>query len=334
MSSGARFILEEKLREVIKDQLGEAEERLLEEKPQWKVLVCTVMPNGRPRRLGNYHSKDEESIKCRIWEAARATSAAPTFFEPITFDDCIYRDGAMGIGTGVPASIALDNSLKSIAKALLRIATDTEQKAQDFKKIYGDRYRGSVQDASENPNWGQEATSWAEKELENRGKLDGLNPAHCWQPPRIWTVNPEGQTAPRNDYMINWQIPSSSTSSGAPSWTESGMCSHGGSQNIDVKILALVGLGGSGKTQLMLKYAYLDRGQYDVVLWIDATSKDAIAKSCHHAASQLGLVLPPLRRADPTSPSSLVVYNSELGTNVAAVEKGAREKGSAVANAL
>ena len=37
----------------------------------------------QPQALRTYASKHEEALNCTIWQAARATSAAPTFFVPI-----------------------------------------------------------------------------------------------------------------------------------------------------------------------------------------------------------------------------------------------------------
>jgi hypothetical protein len=102
----------------------------------------------------------------KIWEAARATSAATTFFEPITVGNETYVDGATGannpinyvwaeagdiwgdgegldmseikclvsIGTGVPALSPFEPSISGVAKALKAIATDTEETADLFQK--------------------------------------------------------------------------------------------------------------------------------------------------------------------------------------------------------
>jgi predicted acylesterase/phospholipase RssA len=102
----------------------------------------------------------------KIWEVARATSAATTFFEPITIDDETFVDGATGannpiqymwaeagdvwgiqnrhledevrclvsIGTGMPSLQAFGLGLLDIAKSLKAIATDTEEEAELFQK--------------------------------------------------------------------------------------------------------------------------------------------------------------------------------------------------------
>ncbi|KAI0851849.1 FabD/lysophospholipase-like protein [Daldinia vernicosa] len=155
-------VLEDKIRGIVQDRLGDADAALLEEDPDCKIFVCASMLNADTRRLRNYHSTIEEASNCRIWEAARATSAAPTFFDPITFSNgCTFRDGAfrsnnpifelidevqsafpdsdvsciVSIGTGISGPIALSNSLMSVAKAYVKVMTDAESVARSFKKI-------------------------------------------------------------------------------------------------------------------------------------------------------------------------------------------------------
>ncbi|KAI1659634.1 FabD/lysophospholipase-like protein [Daldinia decipiens] len=156
-------VLEDKIRGLVQDRLRDTDAALLEEDPECKMFVCASMSNADTRRLRNYHSSIEEASNCRIWEAARATSAAPTFFDPITFSSgCTFRDGALrsnnpifelvdevqtafpdlevscivSIGTGIPGPITLRNSLMSVAKAYAKIMTDAEHVAEQFKKIY------------------------------------------------------------------------------------------------------------------------------------------------------------------------------------------------------
>ena len=106
----------------------------------------------------------------RIWEAARATSAASSFFDPIkigAFGE-EFVDGAVGannpvnqlwveaknmwpdeplegnlkclvsIGTGVPGVAPYGSSLLEIAKTLKRIATETDLTAEAFHRAHSD----------------------------------------------------------------------------------------------------------------------------------------------------------------------------------------------------
>jgi hypothetical protein len=102
----------------------------------------------------------------KIWEAARATSAATTFFDPITIGDETFVDGATGannpvnylwseagdvwgdgegleehrvmclvsVGTGSPSLVPFGPDVASVAKALKAISTDTEVTASMFQK--------------------------------------------------------------------------------------------------------------------------------------------------------------------------------------------------------
>jgi predicted acylesterase/phospholipase RssA len=92
-----------------------------------------------------------------IWQAARATSAALTYFDPITIDHKTYSDGGLlfnnpisqvhseasevfpnrkqiivSLGTGKLITKAWDPNLLTIAKGLAEIATETEKEADGF----------------------------------------------------------------------------------------------------------------------------------------------------------------------------------------------------------
>jgi predicted acylesterase/phospholipase RssA len=130
------------------------------------------MSNTQTQLLRNYKSKSEERIPCTIWEAARATSAAPTFFDSIEFSNgVIYYDGGLrnnhpaqalvyeakeyfkdqeistlvSIGSGLSGSISLGPDLSSVAKSCAEIATDTETAEDNFQRANceeGGPYRG------------------------------------------------------------------------------------------------------------------------------------------------------------------------------------------------
>jgi hypothetical protein len=95
-----------------------------------------------------------------IWQAARATSAALTYFEPITINNRTYSDGGLlsnnpvwhvhseaseifpnrkqfivSLGTGKPSFKSWDPKLSSITQGLVDIATGTETAAENFHKL-------------------------------------------------------------------------------------------------------------------------------------------------------------------------------------------------------
>jgi predicted acylesterase/phospholipase RssA len=104
--------------------------------------------------------------ECTIWQAARATSAAVTFFDPIEIGGIQFVDGATGlnnpvevvleeaksiwpdairriqcivsIGTGVPDLRDFGDNLKEVAHTLKDISTQTERTEERFFKLYAD----------------------------------------------------------------------------------------------------------------------------------------------------------------------------------------------------
>lgn len=80
-------------------------------------FVRATVPNafGAPAAtlFRTYEPRRGRLIDCKIWEAARATSAAPTFFEPIEIDTGFgistrYTDG--GIGHNNPIDLVLQEA--------------------------------------------------------------------------------------------------------------------------------------------------------------------------------------------------------------------------------
>jgi hypothetical protein len=96
---------------------------------------------------------------CRIWEAARATSAASTFFDPIAIGPHhqTYVDGALGcnnpirlldweskemwpdsdrifisVGTGTAPGASLDGNILTLTKRITQIAVETEKTHEGF----------------------------------------------------------------------------------------------------------------------------------------------------------------------------------------------------------
>ena len=132
--------------------------------------MCAVSSEtGDTVRLTSYRSpRGRERLlrTTKIWEAGRATSAASSFFDPITIGDFeeSFIDGATGannpvyevwneaqdiwpsgsledkikclvsIGTGVPSLTPFKDDIISISRSLLAIATETEKTAERFSR--------------------------------------------------------------------------------------------------------------------------------------------------------------------------------------------------------
>jgi hypothetical protein len=123
-------------------------------------------------RFRTYSSSRATDISPKIWEAARATSAATSFFDPISIGQYgqEFVDGATGfnnpvecvldeaqdlwedaleriqyiisVGTGEPHVKAFGNNFVDIGKTLIRISTDAEETARRFSRSHRDRFAG------------------------------------------------------------------------------------------------------------------------------------------------------------------------------------------------
>lgn len=77
--------------------------------PTFVVATKVLHADGPPTLFRSYQCTGRNADPCTIWEAARATSAAPLFFKPITIKTPApggtYTDG--GLGHNNPAEVAL-----------------------------------------------------------------------------------------------------------------------------------------------------------------------------------------------------------------------------------
>ncbi|KAL9607110.1 MAG: hypothetical protein Q9167_007945 [Letrouitia subvulpina] len=122
--------LEKAIREIVVEN-GLKEDALLQDSrdAKCKVFVCaTSKETSDTVRLTSYRSPRgrERLIRVtKIWEAGRATSAASSFFDPITIGD---------FGTGMPSLKPFTDDLVGIGQSLLAIATETEKTAERFSR--------------------------------------------------------------------------------------------------------------------------------------------------------------------------------------------------------
>ena len=147
-----------------------------------KVFVCATSGSTRQTVLLTSYSTQRTSSDrlkyTKVWQAARATSAATGFFDPMPIQFGAYKesytDGATGannpvnhlwhqakeafcldplehledhvdcvvsIGTGVPTVESFGSGLKSIAKSIVAISTETEITARDFRRTHEDLFQ-------------------------------------------------------------------------------------------------------------------------------------------------------------------------------------------------
>jgi tetratricopeptide (TPR) repeat protein/predicted acylesterase/phospholipase RssA len=128
----------------------------------FRFVCATRTANTELALLRSYRDPEEEGPNCTIWQAARATTAAPAFFSSISFGKPLaeYVDGGLlnnnpirllmreatrvwgqdvdfscvlSIGTGAPPGKKLGSLGHQVLIACKEIATQTETTAREFK---------------------------------------------------------------------------------------------------------------------------------------------------------------------------------------------------------
>ncbi|KAH0160893.1 ankyrin, partial [Aureobasidium melanogenum] len=172
--------LEQAVKKVLRDR-GVDEDTQLKNPQGTKVFVCcTSGETSQTAVLRTWHTTRGDSNlykTVRIWEAARATSAASTFFDSITIGepgqrfldggtgannsvrhtwneatDVLSRQGPLlenlgcliSIGTGQPGYKRLEETVQGIGKALLEIATETETTANEFHREHSGLFKDKI----------------------------------------------------------------------------------------------------------------------------------------------------------------------------------------------
>ncbi|CAI7658086.1 unnamed protein product [Penicillium crustosum] len=157
-----------------------------------KTVVLTLRNDNIDARPTLFRTYDKSSSlrDCTIWEVARATSAAPTFFKPIKLgrEGTEYIDAGFGynnpcdkliaearnafpgrsdlqilsIGTGHRGVVSMNDTRVSIIKALQKMATSSNEVAASLDAEYGDSgqyFRFNVEHGLENiasSDWDQD----------------------------------------------------------------------------------------------------------------------------------------------------------------------------------
>ncbi|KAF2477529.1 FabD/lysophospholipase-like protein [Lindgomyces ingoldianus] len=147
--------LQNKVQEVVsKKGLGELMLDPSNDLRRGKAFVCAVPANSMayPRLFRTYPVRALASANCRIWEAARATTAAPTFFKHIAIGGKVLEEARnifgndrlvrclISIGTGHPGTIGLakpDAFQKVLpTKLISETANGLSARFKDLEKFY------------------------------------------------------------------------------------------------------------------------------------------------------------------------------------------------------
>ncbi|KAA6413397.1 MAG: hypothetical protein FRX48_03143 [Lasallia pustulata] len=182
----ARFdsnILRQSIEDIIRKHIDTGRDPATELLNNGQVKDCKVFvfatrheaANRTPARLRSYEAtRLGVGDRATISGAALATSAATTFFDPVTMGTRTYADGAFGannpveevlaeakdiwspkkdnvgelvkcflsIGTGVPGMTPIaSGAWKLISQTLVEISTETEKTAENFRRRHGEMFK-------------------------------------------------------------------------------------------------------------------------------------------------------------------------------------------------
>ncbi|KAF4215069.1 hypothetical protein CNMCM8980_008758 [Aspergillus fumigatiaffinis] len=327
-----------------------------------RTFVCTIDRDTKDMvRLRSYSLPDWPDIPATICQAGLATSAATTFFDPVSIDDRTFADGGFGannpvdevegeasniwgsdekdlkelvkcyisIGTGNPGKKAFeDGMIKFLSQTVVQIATETEATEKKFierwaKHFDKNRYfrfnvdqglqdigldeynkkgpikaategylthlaqRYRVRDCIQNLRLKQNKT-----ETSFGAIIDEYNTPYA-RSVSSQVRRPEAPPAPTKSHAAarhkTWIVPFERN----PRFTgrESQLAELEGKlfTGDHTAKIAITGLGGVGKTQLVLELLYRtkEKHKHCLTIWIPATNGESLHQAYRDVARQL-----------------------------------------------
>ncbi|KAF7883637.1 uncharacterized protein EAF02_005557 [Botrytis sinoallii] len=296
---------------------GHGDDRMLadeeESRHSCKAFVCAVNSShmeGDPTKFRTWSVAKDRSLNCKIWEAARATCAAPRFFQSIFIeengidkDPNSHKRGLfsciLSIGAGIPKALGFTRpkSLKekvapmSLADVLKGMATSTEKEAAEMEKKYG-----NIPGVYHRINVGRDIGDIGLEELEELGQVashtraylrkDGISRqidgivaalAHKTQPGiRLHQLGSNHITLPSVTQHICFPRSQADRHGFVPR-----SCMH----EIDYMFNDVL-LKRSSKT-IVLQGMGVSQGGFNAVLWVDGTAKTSVEQSFSRIADSI-----------------------------------------------
>ncbi|KAK4983550.1 hypothetical protein LTR50_007158 [Elasticomyces elasticus] len=292
-----------------------------------KVFVCaTSKQTSETMCLRSYKSPSGGSDllnSVQIWQACRATSAASSFFDPITigrFEE--FVDGATGannpvwevwnqaqlmwgpqpvegrvgclvsIGTGVPSLKPFLDDVFRIGKTLVEIATETEQTAERFRQDKthlddaGRYFRFNVTRGLEDVGL-EESKKRKEIAAATRRYIGAQEVRKQMQACAKNVGGKEYSGEYRTDFDLKG-VPRVNKFVERPAqMAELERVLLPRRQSCRQRVFVLHGLGGIGKTQLAVEFARLHHRKFSSVFWLDGRSEDSLKRSVAGCASRI-----------------------------------------------
>ncbi|KAH7136844.1 hypothetical protein B0J13DRAFT_506566 [Dactylonectria estremocensis] len=291
------------------------------------VLAITEVNIDAPPTLFKTHDTSSDSNGCTIWQIARATSAATTFFKPIKVGqmqisyvdagfgynnpcDVLIREAEqqfperkemqiLSIGTGLGDVVALDDTRKSILKALKKMASSSKKVAFSLKRRFGDSgqyYRFNVDIGLKDvtlSDWeksskiaGHTKNYLADVESEINKFVDAL--AGVTQAVPVPQPVPELGSETRN--VVHY-LPFSKNRRFVARKAVLDTLNRMLFTQPGTNRVSLVGLGGMGKTQIALHFAHWVKENRlgCSVLWVPALSTSSFEQACAEIQKKLAI---------------------------------------------
>lgn len=282
-------------------------------------------------KTGGYLSTDAD---VKIWEACRATSAATSFFDPITIGankqklsdggivhnnpiHLVYSEARqvwgsvaldnavlMSVGTGVKSGPSLEGHVLNVIDALRELATDTEETNNRF---FGEHFDMAESNRLFRFNVDQKLAEiqlheYTETDEISRATEEYLAKADTVVKFRQWQRKLGLSTTP-----VNPQSLSSATPLATPFFLgRQKELEH--MQNVLLSStrgqhsVVLYGLGGFGKTQLALEFLKRHADSFETVLWIDLATTDTAIDAFKQIAILIGGQVAETFRSRPKMP--------------------------------